>query len=136
MFEKFHFSKRQIRKYYQSAIRDLKIGLDSKIPEIIFRFSYDALIKLAIAVCAKNGLRVKARKGHHIELIKKLSFYLKDPEIEILANEMRSKRNRDLYDGGILVSEKEAKEYLEWVKRTFQKTQILFENSKGQRTIF
>jgi hypothetical protein len=136
MFEKFHFSKRQIRKYYQSAIRDLKIALDSKIPEIIFRFSYDALIKLAIAVCAKNGLRVKARKGHHIELIKKLSFYLKDPEIEFLANEMRSKRNRDLYDGGILVSEKEAKEYLEWVKQIFQKAQILFENSRGQRTIF
>ena len=136
MFEKFHFSKRQIRKYYQSAIRDLKIASNSKIPEVIFRFSYDALVKLAIAVCAKNGLRVKARKGHHIELIKKLSFYLKDPEIEILANEMRSKRNRDLYDGGILISEKEAKEYLEWVKQTFQKTQILFENSRGQKAIF
>jgi hypothetical protein len=136
MFEKFHFSKRQIRKYYQSAIRDLKIASNSKIPEVIFRFSYDALVKLAIAVCAKNGLRVKARKGHHVELIKKLSFYLKDPEIEILANEMRSKRNRDLYDGGILISEKEAKEYLEWVKQTFQKTQILFENSRGQKAIF
>jgi hypothetical protein len=136
MFEKFHFSKRQIRKYYQSAIRDLKIASNSKIPEVIFRFSYDALVKLAIAVCAKNGLRVKARKGHHIELIKKLSFYLKDPEVEILANEMRSKRNRDLYDGGILISEKEAKEYLEWVKQTFQKTQILFENSRGQKAIF
>jgi hypothetical protein len=61
---------------------------------------------------------------------------LKDPEIEILANEMRSKRNRDLYDGGILISEKEAKEYLEWVKQTFQKAQILFENSKGQKAIF
>jgi hypothetical protein len=136
MFEKFRFSKRQIRKYYQSAIRDLKIASNSKIPEVIFRFSYDALVKLAIAVCAKNGLRVKARKGHHIELIKKLSFYLKDPEVEILANEMRSKRNRDLYDGGILISEKEAKEYLEWVKQTFQKTQILFENSRGQKAIF
>jgi hypothetical protein len=74
MFEKFHFSKRQIRKYYQSAIRDLKIASNSKIPEVIFRFSYDALVKLAIAVCAKNGLRVKARKGHHIELIKNSLF--------------------------------------------------------------
>lgn len=61
---------------------------------------------------------------------------MKDPEVEILANEMRSKRNRDLYDGGILISEKEAKEYLEWVKQTFQKTQILFENSRGQKAIF
>lgn len=61
---------------------------------------------------------------------------MNDPEVEILANEMRSKRNRDLYDGGILISEKEAKEYLEWVKQTFQKTQILCENSRGQKAIF
>jgi hypothetical protein len=45
MFEKFNFSKRQIKKYYQSAIRDLKIASNSKIPEVIFRFFYDALVK-------------------------------------------------------------------------------------------
>jgi len=133
MFEKFNFSQKQIKRYYQSALRDLKIALNSKVPEVIFRFSYDALIKLAIAVCAKNNLRVKARKGHHIKLIEKLTLYLKDPEIEVLANEMRSKRNRDLYEGGILISEKEAKEYLEWVKKIFQKAERFFENSKNQK---
>jgi len=127
MFEKFNFSQRQIKKYYHSAFRDLKIALNSKIPEVIFRFSYDALIKLAIAICAKNNLRVKARKGHHMELIRKFSFYLRDSEIKVLANEMRSKRNMDLYEGGILISEKEAKEYLEWVKKIFQKAETIFE---------
>jgi hypothetical protein len=85
---------------------------------------------LAIAVCAKNNLRVKARKEHHIELIEKLSFYLKDSEIEVLANEMRAKRNRDLYDGGILISDKEAKEYLNWIKKIFQKGEELLEEQK------
>lgn len=124
MFEKFNFSKNQIRRYHQSALRDLKIASTSRVPEVTFRFCYDALLKLAIAVCAKNGLRVKARKGHHIELIKKLSFYLKDSEIEILANEMRAKRNWDLYGGGVLISEKEAKDYLRWINKIFQKIEF------------
>jgi len=126
MFEKFDFSQKQINKYYRSALGDLKIASDSTTPEVIFRFCYDALLKLAITICAKNGLRVKARQGHHIELIKKLSHYLKDSEIEVLANEMRSKRNRDLYAGGILISAKEAKDYLKWTRSIFQKVESYF----------
>jgi len=60
MFEKFNFSQKQIKKYYQSALRDL-------------------------------------------------------------------------YEGGILISEKEAKEYLEWVKKIFQKAEIFFDNLKIQK---
>ena len=135
MFEKFKFSPRQIKRYYQGALRDLRIASNSKIPEVIFYFSYDSLIKLAIAVCAKNNLRVKARKGHHIKLIKKLSFYLEDPEIEVLANEMRSKRNWDLYGGGIIISKKEAKEYLEWIKEIFDKSYRLLKDSRNQKNL-
>jgi hypothetical protein len=58
---------------------------------------------------------------------------LKDPEIEILANEMRSKRNRDLYDGGILISEKEAKEYSEKHSNILQNVRILFKLAKRER---
>ena len=125
MFEKFRFSRKQIEKYHSSAKRDLKIASEADVPEVRFRFCYDALLKLAITVCAEHGLRVKSRRGHHIELIKKLSFFLKDSEIEILANEMRSKRNWDLYGGGIIISSKEAREYLDWTKQIFDKTESL-----------
>lgn len=121
MFNKFSFSLKQINKYYRSSIRDLNIAKKSNIPEVSFRFSYDALFKLAITICAKNGLRVKSRQGHHVELIKKLSQFLKDKEIEVLGNDMRSKRNWDLYDGGVLISIKEAKEYLGWIESIFKK---------------
>jgi hypothetical protein len=69
---------------------------------------------MAIVVCAKNNLRVKARRGHHIALIEKMSLLLKDQEIEIIAQEMRTKRNRDLYDGGIIISNKDAEMYLKF----------------------
>jgi hypothetical protein len=123
MFEKFRFSRKQIEKYHSSASRDLKIASEADVSEVRFRFCYDALLKLAITVCAENGLRVKSRRGHHIELIKKLAFFLKDEEIEILANEMRSKRNWDLYGGGIVISAKEAREYLDWTKKIFHEAE-------------
>lgn len=131
MFEHFKFSNKQLDNYIKSAKRDLKIATDSNVPEVAFRFCYDALLKLAIAVCAKNGLRVKSRKGHHIELITKLSEFLKDKDIEVLANEMRAKRNWDLYSGGVLISDKEAKSYVKWVSEVFQKAEG-FLNGKQQ----
>lgn len=134
MFEKFNFSQNQIDKYYKSAKADLKIASDSDVAEVTFRFCYDALLKLAIAISAKNKLRVKSRKGHHIELIKKLALYLNDSEVEILANEMRSKRNFNLYGGGILISAKEANDYLKWSREIFQKAESLF-NAKNQKLI-
>jgi len=133
MFEKFHFSFKQIDRYYKAARGDLKIAIESDVSEVAFRFCYDALLKLAIAVCAKNGLRVKSRKGHHIELIGKLAHYLGDSEIDILANEMRAKRNKNLYDGGVLISAKEAASYLKWVKEIFQKVESFFNHSKDQK---
>ena len=84
MFEKFAFTSRQIDQYYKSAARDLKIAQTSDIPEVIFKFSYDALLKLAIAVCAKNNLRVKSRQGHQAELINKLSEIIKEQDIIII----------------------------------------------------
>ncbi|MFH0968915.1 MAG: hypothetical protein V1804_00190 [Patescibacteria group bacterium] len=130
MFEHFKFTHSQIEKYYLSAKRDFRIAKEADVPEVSFRFCYDALLKLAIATCAYNGMRVKAKKGHHIELIKKLSFYLDDPDVDLLGNEMRSKRNWDLYGGGILISKKEAKEYLEWTENIFKNTQKYLDGKK------
>jgi hypothetical protein len=132
MFEKFRFSRKQIEKYHSSAKRDLKIASDANVSEVRFRFCYDALLKLAITICAENGLRVKSRRGHHIELINKLAFFLKDEEIEILANEMRSKRNWDLYGGGIIISSKEAGEYLDWTKKIFHQAEALVNRDQAR----
>ncbi len=124
MFEKFNFSNKQIRQYYNSSLKDFKIVSESDILEVKFRFSYDALLKLAIAVCAYNNLRVKSRQGHHIELINKLSYFLDDEDIKIIGHEMRNKRNFDLYSGNILISQKEVDEYLGWLKNIFKQARI------------
>jgi len=72
MFEKFVFANKQIEKYFESALKDLNISR-SAVSEVAFVFCYNCLLKLAIAVCAKNNLRVKARQGHHVALIIKLA---------------------------------------------------------------
>jgi hypothetical protein len=97
-------------------MKDYRIASRSDIPEVTFKFCYDALLKLAIAVCARNNLRVKARQGHHIELIQKMADLLGSKDIKIMGDEMRAKRNLDIYGGGVLISEKEVEEYLKWLK--------------------
>lgn len=123
MFEKFKFSERQIKNYYNSALKDYRIARKSDVPEVIFKFAYDALLKLAIAICAKNCLRIKARQGHHVELLKKMADFLKNKDIKIIGDEMRAKRNLDIYGGGVFISGKEAKEYFEWLKSVIGQTE-------------
>lgn len=122
MFEKFNYSTSQIHKYYQAALKDLKLAISAKAPEIVFYVCYNIIVKTAMAVCAKNNIRVKSRAGHHIELVSKLADYLKDPEIEDIAGKMRTKRNKDLYDGGTTTSEKEADFYLAFCKKLIKQT--------------
>ena len=131
MFVNYKFTGNQIKNYFNAAARNFKIAADSAVPEVIFKFSYDALIKLAISICAKNGLRVKSRVGHHIELLEKMAQFLGERAIFKQGDEMRKKRNQDLYGEGVLISEKEAGEYRDWLKNIFIKAEAyLSVNSK------
>ena len=116
-------------------MRDFKIASEARVPEVIFRFCYDTLLKAAIAVCAKNGLRVKARKGHHYELINRLAEFIGDDDVNAIGNEMRSKRNWDLYGGGFGVSKKEAREYLRWTKAVVEKVEKYLRNDNQKRLL-
>jgi hypothetical protein len=116
MFVNFNFSEKQIIKYFEAAQRDLRLA-GAKEPEIKFFFSYNCLLKLAQAVCARNNLRVKQGPGHHIALLDKCANILKDDDLAAVAQTMRDKRNRDLYDGGAIITEKEASAYHLFVKK-------------------
>ena len=129
MFEKFSFTDQQVKRFYLKAIRDFELAKGVKEVEIIFVFTYEAMLKVAIAVCAKNNLRVKARRGHHIELLDKMAEILKDADIGQISNGMRSKRNRGLYSAGDMVSRKEAEYYHRFVKQILKKADTyLFPN--------
>jgi hypothetical protein len=123
MFVKFHFSKHQVDSYVQTAERDLSLA-SSKEAEIKFQFSYNCLLKLAQAVCAYNNLKVKARSGHHVALLDKYAELLDSRKIIVVAKAMRDKRNRDLYDGGAIITTKEAEVYYKFVKALLIKTKL------------
>lgn len=124
-----------MQRYFKSALKDFRIASQSKVPEVTFRFCYDALLKTAIAVCAQSGLRVKAQKGHHYELINKLAEFLKDQDINVIGNEMRSKRNWDLYSGGIAISRKEAAEYIGWLRIIFRRAEKYLTDTNQSRLL-
>ncbi|MFH1459347.1 MAG: hypothetical protein ABIG64_03110 [Candidatus Omnitrophota bacterium] len=123
-FQKLTFQQKQIDQFLLSARHDLKIAEESDVPDVIFKFGYDALIKLGIALIAKKGHKVRSTAGHHIKILEKLSQLLKDEDIVVLGNKMRQERNVNLYDGGFFVGEKDSLEYLEFVKSIFKKAGI------------
>ena len=123
-FQKLTFNEEQIGQFLKSALHDLKIAESSDIPDVVFKFSYDAFIKLGIALIAKKGYKIRSKTGHHVKILEKLSQLLKDEDILVLGNKMRQERNINLYDGGFFVGEKDSFEYLKFVKSIFRKTGI------------
>lgn len=132
-FEKKNFEKKSIEKYFNNAVKDIKIVVSNKNEEVIFKFSYDALIKIGIALIAFNGFRIKSRRGHHIKILEKLSQILGDEDIKVIGEAMRKKRNLDLYDGGVIISEKESKNYLNFVKKITENAKRYL---KSQKSLF
>lgn len=61
----------------------------------------------------------------------KLSQILENKNIEIMGEAMRKKRNLDLYDGGIMIAQKEAKEYLAFVKTVISEADKFLKNQKS-----
>lgn len=123
-FQKLSFPGQQIQQFLRSARHDLKIAEGSDVPDVIFKFGYDALIKLGIALIAKKGYKVRSTAGHHVKILEKLSQLLKDEDIIVLGNKMRQERNVNLYGGGIFVGEKDSLEYLAFIKSIFKKAGI------------
>lgn len=116
-FTKFKFTSEQLKDYLTAAEKDLTIARDSNVPEVIFQFSYNALLKFGIVTMAKQGYRAHSKIGHHAKIIEKLAELLKDPEIAAVGNLMRKTRNVELYSGGSVITEKQAREYLEFCER-------------------
>lgn len=116
-FGKFKFTKDQIHRYFQNALRDLEIARKDSFAEVRFSYAYQALIKAGIALLAKEGVKVRSVPGHHIKILVKMSELLKDEDIMTIGNAIRMKRNIDFYEGGETITEKEAMDYLEFVEK-------------------
>ena len=114
-FQQFKFSQRQLAAYLDSARHQLDIAAASKVPEVIFEFSYNALIKFGIYLLAKQGYKIRSVPGHHVKILEKMSEIAGNEDILIFGDRMRQKRNFNLYDEGRPVSYKEAEEFLEFV---------------------
>lgn len=123
-FKETKFTAERISGYLAKAHRDLEIAEKDQIPDVRFTFAYQALVKAGIAYVAHEGYKVRTAPGHHIKLIEKLSELLKDPAVFTFGNAMRMKRNDDLYGDGGIVSEKDAEEYLEFVRGVLAKVKV------------
>lgn len=116
-FRKFKFTQAQVDQTLRNARRDLQIAQEDAHREVRFTYSYQALIKVGLALIAKQGYKVRSVPGHHVKLLVKMSDLLSDPDILAIGDAMRMKRNDDFYGGGVLITEKEAADYMGFVRR-------------------
>ena len=122
-FQKIKFSSEEVEKRFDSARRDLEIAAKDPFPEVRFTYGYQALIKIGIALLAREGLKVRSISGHHVKILERMSEILKDPDILVFGNGMRMKRNQDLYGGGEAATGKEAADYLAFVQKVFKQAE-------------
>ena len=115
------FSETELSKYKRSAKRDLDIAGKSQDPEVLFHFSFMALIKMGIYYLAKAGYRLKSQPGHHQKVIEYLSQSLGSEEILIIGDKMRKERNLDFYGVDAVCSPEEARQYFEFIHGIFRK---------------
>lgn len=121
-FRKFDFKPDDIRRYLESAVRDLEIAQKDSIPEVKFTYSYQALIKTGITLLAKQSkVKVRSKPGHHVKIIEQMGEILGDDHVTSVGNAMGMKRNTDFYGGGEIIGEKEAVDYLKFVQKTIHK---------------
>ena len=134
-FAEFNFSKGQIKKNFDNALKDLDIAKKDKILEVKFNYAYTALIKASVTLLSFYGVRVRSVPGHHIKMIEKTAQILGDDSISIIGNLMRSKRNLDLYAGGVEATEKECREYIKFVDKVLEKVKGVAQKKNLQRRL-
>jgi len=120
-FNNFKFAKEQVEKNFSNALKDLNIAKKDAMNEVKFDYAYKALIKTGIALASFYGKKVKSLPGHHIKIIEIISQALNDDSVDDVGNLMRSKRNTDFYGGGVEITEKECREYLEFVENVVKR---------------
>lgn len=120
-FSNFEFTEEQINKNFQNALKDINIARKDKILEVKFSYVYTALIKAGIALLSFYHAKIKSVPGHHSKIIEKTAQILKDNSISTMGNIMRSKRNLDLYAGGVEITEKECSEFIEFTEKVLTK---------------
>ena len=129
-FQKFIFSKKQLKQYFDNAFKDFEIAECNDNPNVIYRFCYDAVIKLGIAIIATKNYKVRSIRGHHIKILETIEKILNlEAEINYF-DRIRRQRNIDLYEGGIDFTETDAKNLLEITGKIFNKAKKLFFSNK------
>ena len=131
-FRKINFTTAQIESYLNNALKDLQIAGRNATPEVKFTYSYTALLKAGIAIiAAEKSLKVRSVPGHHVKILEMMGRLLNDDTVFETGNAMRMKRNTDLYEGGVLISDKEGKDYFRFVEKTIEKVkQIIHADAK------
>ena len=106
---------------------------DAQVPalsnESAFVLAYQCVLACATAALRAAGYRVPGDENKHLRTIDTLRFTLKlRPDEVKLLHKARKKRNEDLYEGSVEVSEEERDTLLEVAARILRATRAFLES--------
>ena len=138
LLKKHPINPKEIGRYLQKAKQEL---VDAKkilsiSEDISFKTTYDAMIKISLALMMANGYRPRSQVGHHktmIEFVAKM-LRIKDKSIMKRFDQARKKRNLLVYQAQ-WVSLREAKEAINLAEKYFKAVIIVIEKKNPQKKL-
>ena len=136
--KKYPINFKEINRYLKMAEQDL---VDAKkilsiSEEVCFKTTYDAMIKISLALMMSGGYRPRSQAGHHKTMIEFASKILgtKNESLIRKFDQARKKRNMLIYQAQ-WVSRKEAKEAIITAEKYFEEVSISIEKKNPQKKL-
>ena len=67
-FARFTFTKSQIKKNLDNALKDFDIAKRDEILDVKFNYTYTSLIKAGIALLSFHQVKIRSVPGHHVKI--------------------------------------------------------------------
>ncbi len=106
----------EIKGHLEGAHKKLKAAykIADDDEESSYELTYEAMLKVSLALILRHGKRPRSQPGHHIAIIEMAGCLLGENSADLIRafDEMRRNRNSFLYGGDFFASDHEVKEAL------------------------
>lgn len=129
-----------INKYLEEGKAQWRLAKQSlRLSERLgFQTAYEAMIKVSLGYMLSFGVRPRSLPGHHVAIIEFVEKKLgpRYRRIFNLFDQMRKKRNRAIYEVGLIFSRHEARQAIKTAEDLIKIIEQKIEKQRKQRRLF
>lgn len=138
-YKKQKTNQEVVDKYLSEGKGDWRLAKDSLriSSKLSFQTAYEAILKISLALMISYGIRPRSLPGHHKAIIDFVDSKLGPQYRKLIKNfdEMRRKRNKAIYEVGLLFSHSEATQAIKLVERFIKIIEQKIEEARRQEKL-